>query len=106
MIIKYREFVIRPCEHAPGNFDLTKIIKRRKKGDGNIKNPTGEEYDAEIEFGYGMTLESCFEKIIHVLSSKELDGKEISVSEYLETYIKNKNEIKIELDKVFNIKIN
>jgi len=63
MNIKIRDFILIQQEYW---FDLKRIVKSRKIGDGTIQNPTGEEYEREIDYGYNMTLPTCIEKIVHL----------------------------------------
>ena len=54
MDILVRDFKIIQTEYG---FDLVKLVKSRKVGEGTIKEPSGEEYLREVECGFGMSLE-------------------------------------------------
>lgn len=65
-------------------FDLFKLVKGKRKGEGSITVPTGEEYQREDLVGYYSDLENVIKKIIHLrLSSKE---ETVTLKEYLEVY--------------------
>ena len=89
MDILVRDFKIIQTEYG---FDLVKLVKSRKVGEGTIKEPSGEEYLREVECGFGMSLERCFEKISHLtlLSNKE----QVDTSKFLDEYKRILSEIR------------
>lgn len=106
MTITYKQFKVTPCDHAPGKFDLYKVIQRKRMGDGTLKNPTGEEYDADVEVGFGMTLERCIESMIIISVDERLEDQTISLEKYLDEIKEEKNKFKEAFGQLFNIKIN
>jgi hypothetical protein len=99
MTIVYLEYEMTPVEMAPGKFDLSKKVTRKKK-------ESSDEYESTTDIAYGCTLGRCFEIILSLETSKRLKDKIITVKEYIDEFNLAKEELKIELNNKFKIKIN
>lgn len=95
MEITYKQYRIMPCENAPGVFDLNIITPRKKK-------ETGEDYESYNNVGYGMQLESCIKRIIHLELNK--DNSVLSLSKYIKAYKEVSDEVVAEIKSQTNIK--
>ena len=79
-------------------FDLFKFVKGRRRGEGSITNPTGEEYQREDLVGYYSDLENVIRKIVYLrLSNRE---EIVTLKEYLEIYREQVNRIEKLLSQV------
>lgn len=89
MIIKIKDFRLE--QQSTKGFDLIREVKSKRIGDGDLRNPTGEDYIKDELIGYNMTLESCITNIIHIIQSD--DFTIVSLQEFLESYKQLKEEI-------------
>lgn len=74
MNIKYKNYTLIQQESG---FDLVETVQAQKIGDGDMKNPTGEMYDKEVNIGYNMRLDTCFHKIAHLELLKQKSTVEL-----------------------------
>lgn len=65
-------------------FDLIKLTPAKRKGEGTIVEPTGEDYIREDIVGYYSDLERVIRKIIHLKLNDKSDV--VSLKEYLKLY--------------------
>lgn len=89
MIIRIKDFRLE--QQPTKGFDLIREVKSKRIGDGDLRNPTGEDYIKDELIGYNMTLESCITNIIHIIQSDDLTI--VSLQEFLESYKQLKEEI-------------
>lgn len=89
MIIRIKDFRLE--QQPTKGFDLIREVKSKRIGDGDLRNPTGEDYIKDEIVGYNMTIENCITKIIHIIQSD--DTKVVSLQEFLESYKQLKVEI-------------
>lgn len=107
MKIKIDRFIIEPCENAPTKFNLHQIVVKQRKGTGTFNAPNGEEYEAIIDIGYGMSLFDCIGTAISINTNDSFPKDDlITIKQYVEKFEEEKNKFKIELSECFKIKIN
>ena len=88
MNIKINDFIIKQAETG---FDLIRMVKSRRLGNGTISNPNGDEYEKEVEIGYNIPFEYCLDRIIHLtLLDKNLM---VNLREFIDEYKSIKNEV-------------
>jgi hypothetical protein len=88
MNIKIKDFIIKQQESG---FDLIRIVKSKRLGDGTLSKPNGKEYDKEVEIAYNIPFELCLDKIIHLTL---LDKNSIvEIREFINEYRFIKNEV-------------
>ena len=74
MNIRYKTYTLIQQESG---FDLVETVQAQKIGTGDMKNPNGEFYDKEINWGYNMGLDACIRKLIHLELLKDKSTKEL-----------------------------
>ena len=74
MNIKYKTYTLIQQESG---FDLVEAVQGQRVGDGDMKKPTGEMYDKEVNIGYNMRLDTCFHKIAHLELLKQKSTVEL-----------------------------
>lgn len=75
--IEYLSYVLEPETAAAGKFNLYKNGKGKKKG-------SNETIDTYINIGYGLSLESCINKIAHLSVLKE--SRVIELKQFIKEY--------------------
>lgn len=88
-MIRYKDFGLVPTEWG---FDLVRFVKSRRVGDGTIREPKGEEYEKQVDIGYGYNFESAVKKISHLHS---IDGlpQDPTLRDYIDNYKKSVEDI-------------
>jgi hypothetical protein len=72
-------------------YDLNRTIKGKRIGDGDLHNPTGEEFDKKINIGYFSNVENALLKIIQL---NLLDRTEnVSIERFVEEYKKERDRV-------------
>lgn len=106
MKIQYRRYLISPCENSIGNFDLKEVIVRTKKKDPDdpVDKPA-ETYKAEKELKFGISLESCLNTIIKAETALNFGQSVIEITDYLNEYKKQTEELKAYIENKTQIKI-
>ena len=88
MNIKINDFIIKQAETG---FDLIRMVKSRRIGDGTVSNPTGDEFEKVDIIGYNIPFEYCLDRIIHLtLLDKNLT---VNLREFIDEYKSIKNEV-------------
>lgn len=105
MKIAYKQYRIEPADHAVGRYDLVEEIEKQKLGEGTKDNPTGEKYIFEEQISYGVTLERAIQSIITMETERNFKDKNATLKEFLEEYVKQKDELKRSIEQVLTIKI-
>ena len=80
MKIKYKNYTLEP---EGRRFNLYKTVKANKI-DKKTKKPTGEVYDREENYGYGMSFDLCIETIISDSLCEK--NEELSLRQYIDEY--------------------
>jgi len=107
MKIKYREYLIEPCDNMVDRFNLYKIVERRKIGDGTKADPKGESYEGTTDIGYGMSLSYCFEKIVNQETQDSFSKEDIiEMKDYLNRWKEKKDSLVAYINSKTTIKIN
>ena len=93
MNIVYKNYTLEP---EGRNYNLYKTVKA-KKVDKLTKQPTGEEYEKDINYGYAMTFEICVETIIKDMLCEREEA--FSLRQYIDEYKQLKCNLLDEIDK-------
>jgi len=85
MNIQYKDYIMRPSEHAREKFDLYKtgILGSKSKNEGKEKETT---------LGYGMSLPNCINQIVHEYMNDKQGT--VDFNTWLAEYKKEYEEIK------------
>lgn len=106
MKIKYRDYLITPCDNSVDQFDLSRMVQRQKVGEGTRADPKGEVYNSTQEIGYGMRLPYCFEKIVGQETLESFSKEEIiEMSQYLSKWKEEKEALVAYINSKTTIKI-
>jgi len=91
MKIRYRKYLLEFTDNR--RWDFSKIIKRRKVGEGTTNDPKGEEYEQAVLLGYDMQLETIVQEIC-LLEVGNNNPVELTFGEFFNEYKKEKDELK------------
>lgn len=96
MDIEIGEFVLKGSTATPGRFDLIRKVERTRKG-------TDETYPDYNELAFSMRLDSALQLIIGTILSE--DNRTVTLKEYLQAYITERDKITNQINQITNIKI-
>lgn len=91
MKISYKQFRLTYTESR--RWDLSRILTKKRIGDGDRRNPKGEEYEYEEVLGYDMLLENCLKSIVEMDSVESFDNETVELKEYYSKYVECKNKL-------------
>jgi hypothetical protein len=86
MNIKYENYTISQVDDCTDRFNITKTVIGQRKGEGSIKVPTGEKFEKEEDFAFGVDIEYAIRLITFDLLAQNKET--VSLGKFLEEYKK------------------
>jgi len=103
MKIKYKNYLLTPTDSR--RWDFSKIVIKKRIGNGDKRNPNGEEYESEDILGYDMRMESIIEDILMLETVNKLKDETVELKEFIKTYKECKDELIKEFSNNFKIEV-